>query len=339
MKTLPSLAGWTSLCLVAFPGSCLGSYRSKEDVIRKEFVRAMDQAIGHHSQQKESILSRLAEIATPVHAFPNYAPTTSSSFKSSKMNRNLEDYEQYGLNLTQYALKYVGCSNIKTWSDEQAQTGYSVLKTERFVVLRLCPRDSCSNYNKYGCLEKFGDYLIPMESYLQIMAETFFTQYQEYCETCYECMTGQQANYGGRRLDETAAGDDYTDDANGDDAVNAEANDEYYNNCDMAAACENYKTACQDYTNLGFDLQAYFECAAFNIGGGVGYLGPHCGTDGKTISVSVFSDENCNNFKAELKDMSSYVQFSNTELEAYTSDNCISCLASVSHFQCVVSVC
>ncbi|KAL3942415.1 MAG: hypothetical protein SGARI_000274 [Bacillariaceae sp.] len=346
------------------------------------------------NQQKESFWKRLAEAATPA-AHAAYPTATETA-------RNLEEYQDYGINLTEYALKYIGCSNIKTWSDEEAaEENGSVLKTDRFVVLRLCPRDECSNYNQYGCMEQFGDYLIPMEVYLQIMAETFFTQYQEYCETCYECMTGQQANnnnnqnqngnqnynngnynngddqyqynngnnnnnYNGnynnnnggnrRHLDESNAWYANNDDGNGnnwynmnnynwnnddannnnanDDANNANGNDDdayNYNqyNCENYAVCENYKTACQDYTNLGFDLMDYFECAEFNIGNGaVGYMGPHCASDGKTIAMGVFSDQYCNDFTADLADMSAYVQVSGTELDAYTSDNCISCLAS-----------
>jgi hypothetical protein len=394
-------SSWTALFLVSNPTFCTSSSssssrsssNSNQRALRAEFVRAMEQATGR-IPDKESLLSRLKQAATPAYAYPNYDGSSSSSSStlhsfSTEVARNLEDYQDYGINLTQYALKYIGCSNIKTWSDDVAQEGYSVLKTDRFVVLRLCPRESCSNYNDYGCLERFGDYLIPMELYLQIMAETFFTQYVEYCETCYECMTSQQANNynnynnnngnqnynynnnnggGGRQLGQGGgnawynnwnygnknnynqnnddghayyqnnnaygngnAGDDAWYNANnayGDDGANAQQNDDNYS-CNNYAICENYKTACQDYTNLAFDMIDYFQCSAFNIGGGVGYMGPHCAADGKTISMGVFSDENCYEFSADLKDMSSYMQVSDSELSAYTSDRCISCLASV----------
>ena len=124
----------------------------------------------------------------------------------SVADRKLDEYEGYAVNLTEYALKYIGCSNVMTWSDDLAAGNNnnggggsdSVLKMDKFVVLRLCPRDSCSNYNDFGCMEQFGDYLIPMETYLQVMAETYFTQYQEYCETCYECMAAKNDdNYNG----------------------------------------------------------------------------------------------------------------------------------------------
>lgn len=384
MKMLKSYCIWTSLLLVTIPGLYatreFDANASQKRTLRAEFVRAMEQATGRNAKQGDSVLSRLAQMATPAHhTYPDYYESSSTSplHFSTETARNLEEYQDYGVNLTQYALKYIGCSNIKTWSDQEAQAGNNVLKTDRFVVLRLCPRESCSNYNEYGCLEQFGDYLIPMESYLQIMAETFFTQYLEYCETCYECMTGQQANNnynnnnnnyndnynyngnqnynyyngnqnynynnnnGGRDLNQ--AGDDawyknwnnnYNGWYYGDDAANNQANDDTYNynqwSCDKYDVCEEYKTACQDYTNLAFDLQDYFQCAEFNIGGAIGYMGPHCASDGKTIDLGVFTDENCYEFAADLKSMSSYMQVSESEFESYTSNKCISCLASVS---------
>merc|ERR1712238_294742 len=232
----------------------------------------------------------------------------------------------------------------------------SVLRMDRFVLLRLCPRDSCSNYNKYGCMENFGDYLIPMETYLQVMAETYFAQYQEYCETCYECMNAATDDNNndddGANNNGNDDGDDYYN--NGDDGnynddggrrrrLNDDANDAWYNynynnyvddddannanqaeGCYYYAVCENYQNACQEYSNLGFDLQDYFACAEFNIGNGVGYLGPHCSSDGKKISMGIFSDQYCNQYSADLSEVSSYMSVNENELEAYYYDNCVS---------------
>jgi hypothetical protein len=301
----------------------------------------MDVATGRKIEE-ESLLSRLASVAVPAATHPEYV-AQHGELQQPEYARNLEEYQSYAINLTDYALKYIGCSNIKTWSDELAaqENSVSVLRTDRFVVLRLCPKDSCSNYNQYGCLEKFGDYLVPMETYLQAMSETFFTQYQEYCETCYECMSaidGDDANNGYNRGREL-----YDDANNGDDAVAGDdaavAGDDYlnyYNNanngggCQFYAVCENYKSACSSYGDLGFDLQNYFQCAEFNIGDNVGYLGPHCKSDGKTIGFGIYHDQYCNQYNADLLEMSSYMSVSDNDLEAYYSNNCISCLASVS---------
>jgi len=345
--------------------------------LRNEFVQAMDRAYGR-KKNDETFLSRLSELAIPASEHPGFMRSQSQTTYERNYNRNLEDeydYENYAyaVNLTNYALKYIGCSNIRTWSDDLAAGDNndddnnidSVLRMDRFVLLRLCPRDSCSNYNKYGCMENFGDYLIPMETYLQVMAETYFAQYQEYCETCYECMNaatddnnndddGANNNGNDDGDDYYNNGDDgnYNDDGGGRRRLNDDANDAWYNynynnyvddddannanqaaGCYYYAVCENYQNACQEYSNLGFDLQDYFACAEFNIGNGVGYLGPHCSSDGKKISMGIFSDQYCNQYSADLSEVSSYMSVNENELEAYYSDNCISCLASVSsHF-------
>jgi hypothetical protein len=215
------------------------------------------------------------------------------------------------------------------------------------------------------------------------MAETYFAQYQEYCQTCYECMSAAAANNNNnynnddgannnddddgannnddanddynynnynnddagrrrRRLNDDDAWYNYNnyvnDDASGgDDGNNYNQNYNYNNNannqdggCEYYDVCQNYQSACQEYPNLGFDLQDYFECAEFNIGNsaGVGYLGPHCSSDGKTISMGIFSDQYCNQYNGDLSDVSSYMSVDENELQAYYSDNCISCLAS-----------
>ena len=332
---------------------CQASIRNEASV-RNEFVQAMDRALGQ-KKNEEALRRRLGQLAVPANLHPGYQASQEGS------NRKLEEYQDYAIDLTEYALKYIGCSNIRTWSDDLAaeNNNNSVLKMDKFVVLRLCPRESCSKYNQYGCLEQFGDYLIPMETYLQTMAETYFTQYQEYCETCYECMNpnydnddgGNYQNYnnnggnynnynnnggnynnynnnGGRRLNDDA----YNYDNNGaDDAAGGDDdNFDQAVDCEYYSVCAHYQDACNEYSNLGFDLEDYFECAEFNIGNSAGYLGPHCASDGKTISMGIFNDEYCNDYSADISEVSSYMAVNQNDLAAYYSDNCISCLASVS---------
>jgi hypothetical protein len=408
----------TILCILgagSIPRLCNATTTTgKNTSVRNEFVLAMDRAMGQ-KKNDETFRRRLGQLAIPASSHSGYMRSQQHQKLSSSTeeNRLLEEYQDYGIDLTEYALKYIGCSNIRTWSDDLAAEGNSnnnggtdsVLKMDKFVVLRLCPRDSCSNYNQYGCQEQFGDYLIPMETYLQTMAETYFTQYQEYCEYCYECMAyvnnysqgnsnnyynngddgnynnngddgnynnngddgnynnngddgnynnnGDDGNYnnGGRRLNDDAynyytnyVADDAADDAagGGDDD---NYNQNYYNGnqnqnqgegCEYYAVCANYQSACQEYSNLGFDLEDYFECAEFNIGNSAGYLGPHCASDGKTISMGIFNDEYCNDYSADISEVSSYMAVNDNDLEAYYSDNCISCLASVSLSSSVV---
>ncbi|CAB9503904.1 expressed unknown protein [Seminavis robusta] len=100
--------------------------------------------------------------------------------------------EYGGLNLTNYALKYLGCQNIHSFSDEKAADNDEggVLAMNRFVVFRLCPKHTCSNYNEYGCDYNYGEYTLPMDDYLATMQTYHIEQYQTYCKTCASCMSG-----------------------------------------------------------------------------------------------------------------------------------------------------
>ena len=138
-------------------------------------------------------------------------------------------------------------------------------------------------------------------------------------------------DYNRRRL----ADDDYYNANNGDDgddAYNANNGDDQANACEYYDVCENYRTACKDYAQQADDMQDFFECGEFNVGNNVAYMGPHCRSDGKTIGIGIYKDEYCNEYNAALSDISSYtgMDLSDGYLKPYYSDNCISCLASVS---------
>lgn len=91
------------------------------------------------------------------------------------------------LDLSAYAFKYVGCQDIATWSDYRAYSGQTPTAMRRFVTFRLCEANACSTYNKYGCNNNYGEYVIPMEEYLDIMTTYHYKQYSRYCQTCEAC--------------------------------------------------------------------------------------------------------------------------------------------------------
>jgi len=157
-----------------------------------------------------------------------------------------ETYEEYGgLNLTNYALKYIGCQNIHTFSDEMAEDedAEGSLIMNRFVVFRLCPKQSCSNYNQWGCDYNYGEYTMPMEDYLQTMETYHIQQYQTYCKTCALCMTGrayqmydeeweqQNGQQGGRDLEQNNYNNNnYNNNANYNNGNNYNNNNNANNN-------------------------------------------------------------------------------------------------------------
>jgi hypothetical protein len=349
---------------------------NKNHELRQEFVYAMGQAVGgkrqrtnlrqeNQQEQPADLTKRLLQVARPVEGTPTTTAMSSATFQDRELaeNQNNNDQQQYAVNLTAYALKYIGCQNIHTFSDEMAedQDSTTVLAMNRFVMFRLCPRDSCSNYNTLGCSSGYGDYMISMEEYLAAMVDFFYVEYQEFCETCYYCMkTAANAN-----TNYNSNNGNNNDDANGTDDFRRELNNNgYYNSgyyqfqaddgdagddaaaatddannagdgsgqCEYRDVCERYKSACKNYNSKADQFEEYFQCNAFNMGNMVGYMGPHCMSDGVTISIGLYADKNCNQYQSDLADMSAYtgLDFAHSYLQTFYSESCMSCMASVS---------
>lgn len=280
---------------------------------RQEFVHKMEEAVGH--QKRENRATRKLLKTAKLASAPEFMRPRVLEEEAQAAG---DDYA-YAIDLAEYALKYIGCSNIHTFSEElAADNADSVLEMNRFVILRLCPKDECSNYYEYGCTSGYGDYLISMGDYLQIMSESYFKEYVEYCETCDSCLNPNANNNNNGGNNGYYGWNDYAmdDDAGG--------------NCRYSDVCMNYWTACKDYSEEAYELEAYFECSQFNMGDTSAYLGPHCGSDGKTLGIGVYTDQYCNDYKKDLSEVSSYLDMNIGDgyLKPFHSDNCISCLAS-----------
>jgi hypothetical protein len=287
---------------------------------RHDFLRAMDEV----TQQKRSLeflQSKLLEHSIPRRSLANAAA---------------DDDGSSSLDLTKYALKYLGCQNIKSFSDDLAQDEDSktVLALNKFVVFRLCQADKCSTYNKYGCMYNFGEYVIDMEMYLAIMAEYHYQKFLEYCATCIDCMTPPDNME-----------DDYVYQANQvynmtDDAYNATFNasaNVAWNaayDCEYYHACKNYGKACKNYhSNMQYneDDNQYLQCTEFVVGNENVYIGPHCGSDGYTLTLGIFQDNECTELIGDQVDFAYYTGLSlNDDLSFYSNPTCVSCKNSVS---------
>lgn len=296
--------------------------------LRSNFIKAMDEAV-QVQKTRQDLLQRLFERAQPV-PFPRQLANDDS------------------LDLTQFALKYVGCSSINTWSDDVAQDADagSVFSMERFVIFRLCPSEYCGSYGRYGCDSGYGEYMVQMEDYLNIMADYHYDRFQTYCETCTDCMEADAVAYGNDAdaYGDDGAGDDgaYGDDnnrrrladddgyADGDDAGD-DAGDNAEYQCQYSKACKNYKSACQYYEDLQADEhEEFFECTAVQNNDDVVYLGPHCNSDGSTISIGVYADAYCTQYIGEKVDVEDYTGMDFTGFsDFFSSSSCVSCLSKV----------
>ena len=444
LSVLPSIRQLALLLLLVAPAA-LATRQYPPAGIRAQFVRAMNEATQRVEETKHqaALMSRLLKAAKPVKTAFVPSSTSSSSrgaggggeqrdlqnynyqygyynynYNYDNYNNNQQQEEQEneddafaaygGLNLTQYALKYLGCQNIHTFSDEMAANNdeYGSLIMNRFVVFRLCPKNKCSNYNDYGCDYNYGEYTIPMEDYLATMQYYHIQQYQQYCQTCHSCMTtgyynedynnaneqnnrdlennnnynynnggggGQYYNYYQNDDGANNGGDDYyarNDDGNNNAAANDDANaanddanddmmyatDDAANatdddgiNCFYKDVCHAYMEACgedmftdDNYMSYSANYAQYFECAEFNVGNAVSYLGPHCRSDGFTIGIGIYEDQYCSSYIGDMVDMEEVTgqAFDDDYLSPYYPKQCISCMATVSIFNCVfVSFC
>ena len=105
-------------------------------------------------------------------------------------------------------------------------------------------------------------------------------------------------------------------------------NEQEYSNCDDYV-CRDYYTYCSDLygERKQFDISEFLECAPYNTqSGDVYYLGPHCGSDHYTISLGVFSDENCLEYVGEDVTLSKVLGFQYSDEDLFQlPKECISC--------------
>jgi hypothetical protein len=289
------------MTMMKFPVLLLSCLISTSAAIsaKDEFMKKMDHAM-HHKRSLGDLQEKLLAVA---------------------VRRELADVTAE-LNLTQYALKYVGCQSIKSFSDDLAQdkNAESVLALNKFVIFRFCESSVCSSYNKYGCSQDYGEYLIDLETYLVTMATYHYARYDEYCATCISCMTG--AN---RWLEDASnATDDATNATDAADSGNAIDT----LTCDYDDACQNYKSACSFYGKSTTQYEDYFTCTQFNVGNNAGYLGPHCASDGQTISIGIYDDEDCTDYVGDIVDLEQFtgMTFDKQGMALYDDGKCISCL-------------
>ena len=96
-----------------------------------------------------------------------------------------------------------------------------------------------------------------------------------------------------------------------------------YNNGEQ----QQYDANGGDYNYEDNDLYQFLECTEYvNEYGQEYYVGPHCGSDHYTISLGVFSDENCVNYTGETISLSKVLGYGYDEESFFhLPHECISC--------------
>ena len=150
-----------------------------------------------------------------------------------------------------------------------------------------------------GCQSNYGEYMLEIKEYLAIMLEWQehrYEEYETYCETCMYKVYQQWLKNGGDARRHLSF-DDFK-----------ASSDEHRNLGGYYGACPEYDT-CSEYRTIKFvdDMSGYFECTEVEKANGqVAYVGPHCAEDGFTITLGVYSDENCYDYIGNGIDISSF---------------------------------
>lgn len=312
---------------------------------KKDFMQAMrsTQIQQQKRTRKQLLNKRLLSAAVK-------APANANADKRRKLaddddNANGDDnYAGYGFDMSTYSLKYAGCSSIATFSDDLAEDEDSetVFETDQYIMFRFCPTDSCSDSTSKGCMSDYGEYMVPIATWLEIIAEYREEEFERYCDYCDGCY-GDDGNDGGngnnyyrRKLEDGADADDGNDDgnadgddnaddanANGDDAANADGDDGNADDgadggddnanagdddnevaCAYSSECSGYADVCENDNDADIDYSKFFECKEFDVSDDlVLYIGPRCASDKTSIQLGVFSDEYCTEYAGNKYDL------------------------------------
>ena len=227
------------------------------------------------------------------------------SADSPLKQRRLEDEAEYDEEAAEeaintavagYSVKFQGCHWTNTWnSDYDGDADSAPVITERYVRYRLCPADTCNSYKAGGCSNNYGDYFMDMNTYV---AQEW--QYHENMKASY-CESVEAACEDAQEYDENYVCDypDYC-------AENEDGDDE-------------------------IDIADYLACAQLDLNNDdetAYYLGPACSDQGGSITMRVFTDEDCSTLSS-----TSFYALMGYDLDYYknsiTSYKCMSCKEAV----------
>lgn len=166
-----------------------------------------------------------------------------------------------------------------------------------------------------GCQTNYGEYMVELTDYLQMMLEFQEERFETYCTYCDSCMYKVYQvwlkNGGNNRqlsYDEFKSSDErqHMERELGGDVYGGQAYGKYYNVCPEYDTCTEYKNMCGN--DIDEHLTQYFTCTEVTKNNGVSaYVGPHCAKDGFTVTLGVFSDENCYEYIGNSVDIGNFI--------------------------------
>jgi hypothetical protein len=177
---------------------------------------------------------------------------------------------------------------------------------------------------QYGYYNEYGEYVdvCAGNGYTDSNGVEYDVNCDEYYSELMQCSDGTMCDYC-----------EYQDDLN-------------YRRCDSYICSDYYKycsdlyepNGCDDANNNNancqnnVDINDFLECTQYtNEYGQMYYIGPHCASDHYTISLGVFSDENCLTFIGETVSIAKVLGWGQNEQTLFNLPHeCISCDGAVS---------
>jgi len=334
------------------------SMRQNGPIDLTAFETAIDGSSVRSSKRRNEVLAKAKPYSKPIRVNPDRELQQQTDDYNKKV-QGTDDWRYegdndnpFGFDATQYSLRFLRCAEVKQFDDELAasEDSKTVFSTKHFVVFRFCPAATCvvdeeeveaeaeeaeqaeaqANQRKQfgGCDSNYGEYMLELGDYLEIMADYHEEHFSTYCEYCEQCMLAEYYYWlkkNGRDLEN----DERELDAYFDDAYVHTVCPEYEN-------CKTYQDVCNgdEYNNGDFDFTDYFECTEFTKKNGkTAFIGPHCAADGETVLLGVYSDAYCSEYIGHSVDIENFmgIEMNNDTLKEYYNSDlepCIPCRAA-----------
>lgn len=233
------------------------------------------------------------------------------------------------------AVKYQGCHHIKQWNKDVDGIEDVRIYTKRLVRFRLCPQNSCAVNIAGGCQENYGDYIIDMDTYInlywnaneydrKVSCKNFFN---EFCNgDMLQCEDGEDnkacqyrcaANYGREECIQNN-GQGQNQNNNG-QQQQQEMDVGRYMTCNKVKnQNNNNKNNNNNGQNQNYNVQYY--------------IGPYCAEQGGAIKLGIYTDDKCTEAASDslyaLTGM--YTKYTD---ESLVDPKCTSCIAVEANYQ------
>merc|ERR1712192_127349 len=199
------------------------------------------------------------------------------------------------------------------------------IETKRLIRFRLCPSNYCSPDKAGGCDSEYGDYIIDMNTFLEL----YYQALEEYNQ--YRC------EYTAQVLCDCEDGDD-----KGDDFDEEICEWECYVEHGIEDICDAKNPYNDDEEEEEeFDLADYVECQEAKFENNNRrrkleeeeieyFIGPYCAEQGGAIFLGLFTDDTCTTFADEEGGAQAYSYLSQGQALPYAAESlismdCISC--------------